>query len=272
MGTAAIQTIPFSPESFQEPGFRYTPAVLNRRLDHLTIPSDVNEAMIVAMLEALEGVCAKAQGPGYWLLLARLTELALLVAGHYADHCEFSAAGDLLINPRAVQVCFGQQRPEVKKRHGRLSDQFRPPWLSHDDFLCRFKESGSVETVRPALLPALTGCLVRGGCFTDAYMETVNGRMKKIADTIRFLCAGGIASGRQLYLYLNQATAGERDLFEENLCRFSRIPYDRVGREVDQWLDETVCTSVFIKPEAGTPAFFDERNALTQGKGYRIDA
>ena len=73
-------------------------------------PYVVNEGRIEDWLDELE-MQNNEKNPVYWLLLVRLNELALLCAGNYADNCEFSAAGDLLLNPRKMMVHFNDTKP-----------------------------------------------------------------------------------------------------------------------------------------------------------------
>jgi hypothetical protein len=71
--------------------------LLNEELEDLRLPHEINEPAIEGLLKKLEGSGASDQSL-YWLLMARMFELALFCAGHYADNCEFTAAGDLLVN------------------------------------------------------------------------------------------------------------------------------------------------------------------------------
>ena len=58
----------------------------------------------------------------FWLTIARIAELALKQAGDYADNCEFQAAGDVLVNPRRIDIYLnGWAEPIVKHRHGALN-------------------------------------------------------------------------------------------------------------------------------------------------------
>lgn len=249
MPATPIEAVPCSVEHGDGLVFREALTALNHRLDALAIPYDINESVIEALLETLE---ATIPWPDviYWLLMARVTELALMAAGHYADHCEFSAAGDLLVNPRTIRVCWDdQRRPAVKKRHERLSDQFREPGASRWAFVRDFKENGRLETLRPALLPVLVERLAACGLFSSGYLASVNARMEKITGAIGFLCAAGITTGRQLYLRLTLAPAADRDFFTAHLCRFDRCRFDRLGREVERWQDGTLFQSDFFPPD-----------------------
>ncbi|MBI9082811.1 MAG: hypothetical protein JEZ11_04390 [Desulfobacterales bacterium] len=249
MYATQIETVSFSADPCDGSVFREALSDFNRRLDALAIPYDINESVIEALLDTLDTV-APSPDAIYWLLLARVTELALMAAGHYADHCEFSAAGDLLVNPRTIRVCWDdQRRPAVKERHERLSDQFRRPGVSRRAFVRDFKDNGRLETLRPALLPVLAGQLAACGLFSSGYLAAVNARMEKITEAIGFLCAAGITTGRQLYLHLTLAPAADRDFFTAHLCRFDRCHYDRLGREVDRWYGGTLFNSAFFDSE-----------------------
>ena len=78
-------------------------STLNRSIDAHQVPMDVNETNIENMLEKWEHH-DQNHLPEYWLVAARLFEMSILLAGHYVDHCEFKAAGDLLFNPRRVHI------------------------------------------------------------------------------------------------------------------------------------------------------------------------
>ena len=98
---------------------------LNAEFDRITSGWLVNERAIESWLEQLQ-TTVSANDPCYWLLMARLTELAIVCAGRYADACEFAAAGDLLVNPREIRVHVSGRRPTavVKQRRGALTAQF----------------------------------------------------------------------------------------------------------------------------------------------------
>ena len=110
---------------FRQPAAPAQPLLrLNALLDAAILPYEVNEGQIENWMNTLEASSAK-DGPIYWLLWIRLMEAALLCAGNYVDNCEFSAAGDLLVNPRSIRIYIdGVREPVNKKRHLALTDQF----------------------------------------------------------------------------------------------------------------------------------------------------
>jgi hypothetical protein len=70
----------------------------NRRYDRLVVPAEVSEAIIEGLLADLLGIDAVPSVAQYWLLMARLAEMTLLCAGHYADNAELDLACRLLIS------------------------------------------------------------------------------------------------------------------------------------------------------------------------------
>jgi hypothetical protein len=102
---------------------RHPLLLLNAELDELRLPHEINEASLERLLNRLEESVAFSQSY-YWLSMARIFELALFCAGYYADNCELTAAGDLLVNPGEILIHrIGRPNPLVKQHHGRISDQ-----------------------------------------------------------------------------------------------------------------------------------------------------
>ncbi|MFZ1986336.1 MAG: hypothetical protein WAU91_18130 [Desulfatitalea sp.] len=140
-------------------------ARINRQLDRIGVPYEVNESRIDAFLDELETV-DPAENQAYWLILARLTEVTLLCAGHYTDHCEFSAAGDLLVNPRKIMIHIkGRADAFTKEQHRPLSNQLACMALTGKDGARVSMREAACETVTPALLPALRERLTQADCF-----------------------------------------------------------------------------------------------------------
>ena len=166
------------------------------------------------------------------LVLARLAELALLQAGNCADAAQFSLAGDLLINPRQVEVYVrGRPRPLVRPRHRCLSDILgltdspghRAAWLaSHTYPVIR----------RQALLPELRVLMADCGLFGEEYLSDLSRRMTRVAETLSFLAAWQIFDDRELCRRLAQAGEGEREMLESAMCRFEPAVFCVLGGEI----------------------------------------
>ena len=86
----------------------------NYLLEDVSSAMRLNEEFLEQKVSELEEV-GPINGKFYWLTLARLNELTLLCAGNYADNFEFTAAGDLLVNPRCILVHIKNRiRPVIK--------------------------------------------------------------------------------------------------------------------------------------------------------------
>lgn len=196
---------------------------INRRLDGIGIPYELNEPFLEEVMGQLNRTDLQ-ESFFYALTLARLLEGTLLCAGHYADNCEFSLAGDLLVNPRKIKVRMKDDAPAFDKiRHGRLTDQLVQlaelcPGRCGDAMMD--KRNATCDIVAPALLPCLHSQLAGTGRFGEVYLERVAARMTAVADTMGFLAAGQILSSEALYLRLQAADPEERAFIERHLCRF----------------------------------------------------
>ena len=205
---------------------------LNRKLDSACTPHLINEAFIAAFHSRM----IRYTGPKdvyYWLTYARITEAALLCAGNYADNCEFSAAGDLLANPRCIDVYnLKSGEPAVKCRHGSMSGQFKPENMPErrfrDDFAAHFK----MRISEPALLPRMYGILEHAGVFSEDYVASVNERMKKIADTIAFLSAWPVENRIELQERMASAPPDSKRFIEGHLCHFNPLAFEALGAEL----------------------------------------
>lgn len=170
--------------------------------------------------------------PEHWLLLARLTETAILTAGQYADNAEYTAAGDLLVNPRKIAVFLKNAAlPVTKARHGRISDQFRPDTQSRHAFIHWFSRNGMVMQEEPPLLPHLMNILEESGCLARAYLDDCRNRLQKIADTMGFLNSWGICCFEDLAAR-KAAMIDTETIIAEHLCCFGTDWFDIIGEEI----------------------------------------
>jgi hypothetical protein len=220
--------------------------VLNAELDRLSVPYQINESLIEAFLNALER--RNCSHPAYWLMTARLTELTLICAGHYADHCEFCAAGDLLFNPRKI-IVHDRTHPGgwIKMRHGRLSTQVAARGADVGNAPAQLQKIVKLEIVKPALLSHLTDKMNRSRCMAADYLESVRTRSQKIADTIGFLCAGSYNRMEDLYGCLKGAPPKNRRFIRDHLCLFDRRRYDRIGHDIRMLHRDPNHGSVFLR-------------------------
>lgn len=207
---------------------------LNALLDAAILPYEVNEEEIETWLNALEASGAQFDSL-YWLLWIRLMEAALQCAGNYADNCEFSAAGDLLVNPREILVHAKDARPPVRKwRHGRLSDQFRVNGHSRSRTIETIKNEYQLEITRPPLLPYLLGSLKASGRVAGAYLAHAERRMLQITDTIGFLTSWQIFEAADLHRRTIGATPETRSFIASHLCRFDNRIFLQAGNAIQR--------------------------------------
>jgi hypothetical protein len=188
-----------------------------------------------------------SHGPGYWLLLVRLAEAALLCAGNYADNCEYTAAGDFLVNPRQILVHrIADGRSTLKNRHGRLSDQFGLAGVKRCHLMKRFSAGVNLEITKPPLLPHMTQVLRRSKCISPSYLQRLEDGLRRIADTLAFLAAWRIFDSAELCRRLQAASERERIFAESHLCRFDTRVFDQIGVSLRRSLAEPDYRSPFL--------------------------
>jgi hypothetical protein len=218
----------------------------NEAVDNLHVPYDVNEQTIENFLQNLKTYGA-ADGPAYWLMMARLFELSLICAGHYADNCEFSAAGDLLVNPRKVLIHRrGYPHPLTKQRHGRLTEQLNKKEKCRKIILLQVKHDVTVEVAKPAILPYLFERIERSRHIASWYLLEAQERMKKIADTIGFLSAWSLTKFEVLHHRLQKMSAKTRHFVADHQCNFDTRYFVRIGREIPRIIENPQEYSEFL--------------------------
>lgn len=223
--------------------------ILNEHLDHLRVPHEVDEQTIEYFLKNLEAY-GTTMGSAYWLALARLFELSLVCAGNYADNCEFSAAGDLLVNPRKVLIHRrGYPHPLVKQRHGRLSEQLNKHKKSRELFFFEVKHEVKLEIAEPAILPYLFEQMERSRQIASWYLYDAQEGMKKIADTIGFLSAGSLSRFEELHDRMQKMSPEMHCFVADNLCRFDACRFQRLGREITRIIGNSSETSEFLSSQ-----------------------
>jgi hypothetical protein len=221
---------------------------LNEMLNNLQIPLEVDETTIDQKLAVLERSGNKST-PAYWLLTARLAELAVFMAGYYADSCRFSAAGDLLVNPRKILVQLdGHNVPVVKSRHDNLSSQFNHENRSKTVFMQWFRKNASLNVVEKPLLPYLYDQLDDSGKIAGNYLRKLRQRMNKISDTIGFMAAWGCTTPEDLFQRLLHGSPKTREFVAANQCNFSTALFRHLGMVIQKiesaLIADTLCVDL----------------------------
>lgn len=221
---------------------------LNATLDNLHVPYEVNEQTIEKFLHSLE-TYNTTDRPVYWLMMARLFELSLICAGHYADNCEFSAAGDLLVTPRKVLIHRKDYpHPLVKQRHGRLTSQLNKEEKCREFILFQVKNEVKIEVAKPAILPYLFEQMKQSCQIASWYLHDAQERMKKIADTIGFLSAWSLSNFEVLHHRRQKMSAKTRCFVADHQCNFDTCYFVRLGRKIPIIIKNSEEYSEFLSP------------------------
>ena len=223
--------------------FREAVARINAEIENASASSLINESMIENWLRDIRNIAA--DHPGYWLLLVRLTEAALLCAGYYVDNGQFEAVGDLLVNPREIMVySLADGSSTAKNRHRRLSEQFTLDGIQGRDWMRRFSTSTLLRTTKLPLIPHLAQVLGNSDRISPSYLGRLAERQHRIVATLTFLAAWPIHDSVELWRRLHDAS--EREFVESNLCRFNTQVFDQIGDCLKQSLADPYYQSPFL--------------------------
>jgi hypothetical protein len=218
----------------------------NHSFEEVSFFSGLSEKFLEQKISELEEMGSSSKGL-YCLAFAKLTELTLLCAGNYADAFELTAAGDLLVNPRIILVHIRNRiKPVVKKRHSRLTDQFRNVASTRGGVVRWLKNETFLEIKKEPLLPYLYESLKRSGCMSQEYLRSIERRMKKIADVTVFLCSLHLPNGQDFHQWLQQKTKSERQFIESRLCNFDTRTFYDLGHDFHQIIQGQGYKSKFL--------------------------
>jgi len=204
----------------------------NRMAEEKAALHHLNEDVLVQLLERLEEAAFVCDAL-YWLSLARINELAILCAGNYANSCESALVGDLLVNPRRVLVHVkGTGQPIVKKRHTPLTEQFSHKALSKGGVIGWLKCHTIVENRTDALLPDLLGRLKDSGLFSEVYVDSIESRLKQVADLSAYLACQNFESRTEFDKWLQTANSEDRKFIKTMICQFDFSLFGLLGEDI----------------------------------------
>ncbi len=222
-------------------------AAYNRQLEKETAVFGPNEKYITEQIEKIDYKCQAYDSDIYWLTLARLAELALLSAGNYADNCEFQAAGDLLVNPRRVEIHVRyRSEPVIKDRHRGLTEQFRDVAKTKEGRIKWFEKETIVRVAQKPVLPYLYEKLENSGRISGEYLASADRRMKAVADTMALLAACHLRGSTTIWQYMQYAGDARRSFIESGLCRFDRKIFFQIGVDIDRIVKNKIGFSRFL--------------------------
>ncbi len=215
----------------------------NRQLNRLAVTLPTEADLCLALDTALE---MEADNPSvYWLTLSRIAELAINLAGDYADSGEVCAAGDILVNPRRIDVYLrGKTEPIQKDRHCGLSEQFA--WaIGDEDPVAWLMRETQVRIKRKALLPHLQDLLSASGYVDSSYLDGIERRLSLIADTIGFMCALESVGN---FGHVGPSIESDQALIEDRRCRFTARRFVEMGEEIERMILSGNHRSRFLRP------------------------
>lgn len=127
----------------------------NEFLDSTMDSKTLNEDFITSRQVELEGIFKNSDvqySPLIALSYAKLMELTIFLAGMYSDNCQIAEFGNLVVNPRHIDVCILNTRL-IQDEYG-ITDSI-PLWFKsqvHEAAGSRYAEDMGRMVVDPALL------------------------------------------------------------------------------------------------------------------------
>lgn len=219
----------------------------NYSLEEGSLVSSLNEEFLEQKVSELEQIDSSREEL-YWLTFARLNELALFCAGNYADTFEFTAAGDLLVNPGLIAVHVrGLNEPVIKNRHSGISEQFRSAASTKSGVIKWLKNETLLEIKREPLLPYLYERLKHSGYISQQYLFSADRKMREIADAIVHLWSWHLPNNHDLCQRLQHTTQSEKEFIESRLCRFDTKTFYDLGYDFHTIIQGEEYTSKFLR-------------------------
>ena len=218
----------------------------NARMQRDAFATLLNEKYLEKLLSEFQAI-PRFSPAVHGLTLTRLNELALICAGNYADSCEFSAAGDLMVNPPEVMVHVrGKVHPVLKDRHNKLTAQFKDAAACGTSLINWFIKNTIVEVRKKPILMRLNDMMKASGVVSDFYIASADRRMKQIADTMGFLSAWRVESAEGFHQKLKTASPTETAFINKALCRLDRRLFDEMKADICGFLWDENYQSRFI--------------------------
>jgi hypothetical protein len=208
------------------------------RLNECFLEEKTNE------LEKIDPICEDL----YWLTFARLNELALFCTGNYADNMEFTSVGDFLVNPRLVLIHLkNRNQPVIKKRHTKLTEQFQNVAPKKIGVIHWLKNETTLEIKEKPLLPYLHDVMKDSGYVSKNYLDSVDKRLKKIADAVGFFACLDFVDSYDFHTRLQNTPEPEKEFIKSNLCKLDTNTFDDLGFDFYQLLQNSNYQSLFLK-------------------------
>ncbi len=242
----------------------------NRMMDEKAALHHLNEKFLVQLLSWLEENIFVSDAL-YWLSLARINELAILCAANYAEGFEFALVGDLLVNPRRVLVHVkGTHQPVFKKRHTRLTDQFRHKAPSREEVVQWLKSHTIVENRIGPVLPDLLGRLKDSRIFSPVFVAAIEKRLKQLADLTAYLACQPFETQSDFEKWLQKANSKDREFIKTIRGRFDLRLYGLLGEDINRTAFDPDYVSRFLVQDKDACSLFSK--SLLASQNHRMVA
>ncbi|QGY39635.1 hypothetical protein GM415_05725 [Pseudodesulfovibrio cashew] len=148
----------------------------NEFLDSTVDPKNLDEEFITLRQVELEGISRNSDATYYPVIAlsyAKLMELTVFLAGTYSDNCQIADFGDLLVNPRHIDVCVLNIRL-IKEDYG-ITDSI-PLWFKRQ---VRERTGGqySEDLGRMVVDPSLLSHFIEKGLLLRIVKKERHGRL-----------------------------------------------------------------------------------------------
>jgi hypothetical protein len=122
----------------------------------------------------------------------------------------------------------------IKKRHSRISDQFKNVATTRGEVIQWLKKETLLEIKKEPLLPYLYESLKNSGYMSQEYLLSTDRRMKQIADVIVLLWSLHLPNGQDFHQWLQHMTQSEREFIKSRLCQFDTRTFYALGHDFYQ--------------------------------------
>lgn len=216
----------------------------NERLERQMDLLQLNESVIESHLEELESMMSESaptvSHPIEKYSLCRLTELTLFCIGNYANNNCTAEVGDFMINPRLILVHIkGEPRPVVKKRHTRLSEQFKEYACKNCPVAEWLAFNTMTEIVKKPILPHLLDLLEDNDC-PKAYIQTVKKRMNSILDLLSHLYMANIPGHLDVEQWKARLHKNDRAMMKSLFFKFDFSVFNALGEKIRSMDQQTL--------------------------------
>jgi hypothetical protein len=134
----------------------------------------------------------------------------------------------------------------IKKRHSKLTDQFRRVASTRGEVIQWLKKETLLEIKKEPLLPYLYESLKKSGTLSQEYLLSIDRRMKQIADVIVLLWSLHLPDSRDFQEWLHCKTQSEKEFINSRLCNFDTRVFYELGHDIKKLIQYDDYKSKFL--------------------------